>query len=65
MKFLSVVREVKAKTDRQGAAYVELKLDAIACHSIDLEEAKALLGKKVRVEIERLDAPLPGLEITP
>lgn len=62
MRFLSVVREVKGKTDSKGNPYVELKLDAIACHSINMDEAKGMLGKNVRVEIERLDNPLPGME---
>jgi len=62
MKFLSVVREVKGRTDAKGNAYVELKLDAIACHAINLDEAKGMLGKSVRVQIERLDVALPGME---
>lgn len=56
MKFISVVKEVKGKTDSKGTPYVELKLDAIRCGDIDLDEAKQMLGKAVNVTIERAQA---------
>jgi len=58
MQFISVVKEVKGKTDAKGTPYVELKLDAIRCADIDLDEAKQLLGKAVNVTIERTQAGL-------
>jgi hypothetical protein len=62
MEFTSSIKEVKAKADDKGNTYVEMKLDAIRCPEIDLEEAKKLIGKAVRVKIESLHRPLPGLE---
>lgn len=53
MQFISVIKEVKAKTDGKGNKYVEMKLDAILCEDIDLEETKQLLGKAVNVTVER------------
>lgn len=62
MKFLSAVKEVKAKVDAKGNSYVEMKLDAIRCADINLEEAKGMVGKTVRVQIDRVDRALPGME---
>lgn len=62
MDFTSTIREVKAKTDAKGTPFVEMKLDAISCGQIDLEEAKGLVGKAVRVRIDRRQGSLPGLE---
>ncbi len=58
MKFISIIKEVKAKTDGKGNSYVEMKLDAIRCRDIDLEEAKDLLGKAVNVNIDRTQGGL-------
>ncbi len=58
MQFISVIKEVKAKTDGKGNKYVEMKLDAIRCEDVDLEQAKELLGKAVNVTIERSQQPL-------
>lgn len=60
MQFMSVIKEVKAKTDGRGKKYVEMKLDAIRCEDVDLEEAKQLLGKAVKVTIETSQQPLMG-----
>lgn len=53
MQFISVIKAVTAKMDGKGNKYVEMKLDAIRCDDIDLEEAKQLLGKAVNVTMER------------
>ena len=62
MEFQSKIKEVKAKTDTKGNSYVEMRLDAIRCGDINLDDAKSLLGKAVRVRIDQLGINLPGME---
>jgi len=41
-----LIKEVKAKADDKGQAYVELKLDSILCSEIELDDVKVSWAKR-------------------